>query len=271
MIRWWRAALVSIVASSAACSGGENAGSGGDTLEPCEPLATREGEPIELGEIVGIGRAEDGTIYVVDRADDDFRLFVSEGEVLQRYQVDGVGESIMGDATSVSLTVVELDLLLQVDVDAEGEVRMGILVGADDREILAIGEEGEELEVLDEKDIEDIPLRNLPGDVFVEYWAKVEDGRVVLVIRPDTDWDYEDFRLFLGPKQRVAEREVTSVVRQRDGGTTTIEFVADGDAVAYFPAASRDEPSTLTVAGDELELTLLSSDPSEADATFYCR
>ena len=199
-------------------------------------------------------------------------MFVSEEQVLQRYRVDGSGESTVGDASSISLTVRDLDLLLQIDVDAEGAVRMGVLIGADtQREILEIGEEGEELEVLDEKDIEDIPLRNLPGDVFVEYWAKAEDGRFVLVTRPDTDWDYEDFRLFLGPKDHIAERKVTSVVRQRDGGTTTIEFEADGSAVAYFPVASSDETSTLTAGGDELELTLLSSDPDETDATFYCR
>ena len=109
----------------------------------------------------------------------------------------------------------------------------------------------------------------------IEYWAESEDGRLLLVTRPSNDWDYEDFQLFFGPSERVDERAVTSVVRQRDGGTTTIQFRAGGSAIAYaiayFPTPSRDEDSTLSLDGNGQKLTLLSSNPATSNAAFYCR
>jgi hypothetical protein len=265
--------LVSKVAvvTSALLLVGACGGEDSTTLERCTPLSTQASAPIEFGEVVGIGRAEDGTLYAIDEEGSDLRVFVSDGDVLQRYVVDGSGDLTMGDTTSVIVTVVDLDLSLKVAVDADGNVRMGALYQVTGERDFEIGEQGEELEVLDASDIKDVPLRNLPGDITLEYWAGTEDGHLLLVTRPSNDWAYEDFRLFFGPSERIGERRVTNVLRERDGGTTTIEFLAGGSVIAYFPSPLRDADSTLSLGGEELTLTPLSSDPFASDLVFYCR
>jgi hypothetical protein len=66
-------------------------------------------------------------------------------------------------------------------------------------------------------------------------------------------------------EEGIEERKVTNVLRERDGGTTTIEFLAEGSVTAYFPSPLRDADSTLSLGGEELTLTLLSSDPLASD------
>jgi hypothetical protein len=75
------------------------------------------------------------------------------------------------------------------------------------------GREGEELTVLAAGAIAGMPLRNLPGDVVVEYTVALSDGDVMLVTCPRDDWSYKDFRLFLGSMGAVAERRVSNVIR----------------------------------------------------------
>src|SRR5690606_3436085 len=122
------AAAVSALLLLGSCGGADS-----NTLERCTPLDTQVSAPVELGHVVGIGRSEDGTLYLVDEQESDFRVFVSDGDVLQRYVVDGSGESTQRDGTSVSVTVSDLDLLLNITVDGAGSVRMGAYYGATDR------------------------------------------------------------------------------------------------------------------------------------------
>ena len=52
--------------------------------------------------------------------------------------------------------------------------------------------------------------------VFLEYNAQATDGRFLVVVRPKDEWTYEDFRVFFGPSDRVAQRHVAkSVTRPR--------------------------------------------------------
>jgi hypothetical protein len=120
-----------------------------------------------------------------------------------------------------------------------------------------------------------------PADAIqIEYLARTERDELLLVVRPAEDWSYDDFRLFLGPRPNVRERDVREVVRRRDGGTTNILFTLDGaEADAFFPVQFVDGqfepgPATLTAGGETTPLTRL--DPAaEHDslqaAEFFCR
>ena len=135
-----------------------------------------------------------------------------------------------------------------------------------------IGQDGDLLTTLPMADVQALKLHNLGGGVFVEYAADSPDGRRLVVTRPEDDWSYEDFRLFLGPPERVEERKVDSVTRARDGGTTTIRFQLDGAAAeAFFPAPQNvTEPATLKHGGQTITLTVTRGSPPTG-LQFLCR
>jgi hypothetical protein len=122
-----------------------------------------------------------------------------------------------------------------------------------------VGQTGIVLEVEDAGAISGWPVLDLPASVHVEYGATLPDGRSLVVTCPDHDWDYSDFRVFLGTSTGMIERPVSSVQRARDGGTTTIVFKADGTtATALFPSSlTADALPTLTTAGTTVVLTLM--------------
>jgi hypothetical protein len=138
--------------------------------------------------------------------------------------------------------------------------------------------ENEELELLEVDEIEGFELRALAPEVTVEYFGRLEDDRYVVVTRPEHDWSYEDFRAFIGPSDRVLERRVSSVARQRDGGTTTIVIEIEGErAELYFPVQREAErfvpgPATLSQDGNTLAIE---RQPPEREAleklAFVCR
>jgi hypothetical protein len=165
--------------------------------------------------------------------------------------------------------------VLQIDIPAGGTLRMGVLNGTlKDSKTIVIGQQGEELTVLPAGAIAGMPVRNLPGDVVVEYAAALPDGEVMVVTRPRDDWSYTDFRLFLGTMGAVTERKVSNVVRAKDGGSTTITFDLDGtSAVASFPVLFADGgfvpgPATLTAGPNTTSLTLHGGAP--AGAAYLC-
>ena len=106
-------------------------------------------------------------------------------------------------------------------------------------------------------------------DIRVEYVARTQDGELLVVIVPEIDFSYDEFRLFYGAEGRLLERTLDEVIRRRDGGTTNLLFTLDGEpADAFFPVEFADEmfrpgPATLTVDGTTADLERL--DP-EADA-----
>jgi len=125
----------------------------------------------------------------------------------------------------------------------DGTVRVAIGPGVE-RSFEALVELGEELTVVPDAVLDDYVLRNLPGDVEIEYIASVETGERLVVIRPSEDWTYDDFRLFIGEPDRLVERQVESVLRARDGGSTWIRFDFHGEtAEVSFPVS---DAATLT-------------------------
>jgi hypothetical protein len=252
--------------------GADVSGSGG----VCDPFVAIP-KPIALAAILGVGRSADGTVYLADQSDGTSRVFVSDASgALVRRRVAGSGSASDASMTEYVFTVTDVPspFVLEIDVPKSGAVRMGVLPATlTDNKSFVIGQEGEELTVLPSSAVAGMPVRNLPGDVTVEYVATLPDGELMLVTRPTDDWTYSDFRLFLGPTTAVLERVVTSVTRTRDGGTTYIVFDLDGaQATAYFPVVRADAgpnpPSaTLTVAGVETPLTRQATVPA---VTYLC-
>src|SRR5688500_1423396 len=69
----------------------------------CEPLVSVEA-PIELGTIIGIGEAADGTVYLMDQLAPSLRVFVSSGGELRRTLVSGEG-FLTGDGVETYLAI----------------------------------------------------------------------------------------------------------------------------------------------------------------------
>jgi hypothetical protein len=226
-----------------ACDLGPTAGS-----QACDPFAYDE-QPTGVYELIAAGRADDATVYVADGVDEG-RVFVSEGEVLRRQQVAAIsGGGGIGFGLHHSFDVAEHDPPFTLKISEVGDTtRIGVVLGeiVDDFEI---GEEGEELALLDAEDLEDFEVRNLPATGVVEYLGDVEDGRIVVVTRPENYADYSEFRVFLGAGT-LHEHALVGVARELDGGTTTIEFEIEGGiGVVKFPT---HEPAWLDVGGQVL-------------------
>ena len=242
-------------------------------LAGCDPFAPRP-LPIALGTVIAAGQDSSGVIFAADQVDSSQRVFVSDASgTLVRQRIAGSGSG--PDFYVFDVSDHDPAFVLQIDIPAGGTMRMGVLHGTlKDSKTFVIGQQGEELTVLPAGAIAGMPVRNLPGDVVVEYAAASADGDVMVVTRPRDDWSYTDFRLFLGPMGAVAERKVSNVLRALDGGSTTIAFDLDGtSATASFPVVFADGgfapgPATLTVGGSTTPLTRQGAQP--AGAAYLC-
>jgi hypothetical protein len=240
----------------------------GGELHVCDPFEAHE-EPIELRTILGIGRDAAGTIYLADREDgEDDHVFVSEGGELLRRRIGGSSGGSDASGKRYAFGIEDPFVTLQIVVPNAAPVRIGVAAGDSDG-FFEIGEVGEELEVVGEAAIADMPVRNLAGEVTLEYAAQLDDGRLIVVTTPRDAESYEEFRAFFGPLDAVDERVIQSFGRELDGGTTTIELDVDGvTAIAYFPVEQRGLPWTLTM-GDDIA-TLAERDRVPDHVTFRC-
>ncbi len=267
-----------VMCSMKACLLGQS-GAGLDKLAACPSWAGSVF--ITLGTILGVGKSPTtGTIYVVDQVGATQRVFVSSTEgavtptlVLKRQVVNGTGSG--PDFLVLNSNGPDAIVTVQIDTPAGQPKRMGVVQGIlEDRKTMVIGQDGEELTVLNDSDIAGLYLRNLPQSVTTEYAAATEDGRNILVVRPTYDWTYEDFRVFLGSAAKMTERGLVKVSRAKDGGSTKIVFDLDGStATADFPvirtdAGFGDGPATLTIDAQILPLARLSAPP--ANALYVC-
>ena len=237
----------------------------------CTPLGTTPATGVELEGLLGAGRDAAGTLYVVDEAaGGEVRVFVGDESGLERQVVAGSGEGTLDGGGWTVATLAEMNLLIKVTITDDGTVQMGVRDATDGARDFTIGQEGEKLEVLDASAVDSLPLTDLPGEVFVEYWVQSADGQLLLVTRPTYDWEYDDFRVFFGPPERVEECVVEEVQRLRDGGTTIIAFAIDGaQATATFPTPLGDDEPTLELGGETLALEDAEPDPQEG-AEFFC-
>ncbi len=218
----------------------------------CDPLADQR--PAELRTFVAAGRAADGTIYVVDRAPDsatDDHVFVSDGEGIRRVlpAILGGGGSSEDELTGygVELHAPPFSLVIAKSRTTQ-RLRMAVLLGDGGRPVFAIGEVGEELELLDEAEVRALPAYELEREMRFELAAHTPDGRTIAVAAPVDAAADDDRRVFFG-KDVLEEREVLSFLRGE--GNTRIELELGGPqpAVATFPGPSSTMPATLTIDG----------------------
>ncbi|MBX3230212.1 MAG: hypothetical protein KIT84_24730 [Labilithrix sp.] len=234
MLRTLAAALVLVALAASACtSGGSDEARG---LHACNPLVA-DTKPIALGAVVAGGRAGDGTVYLVDRGpagpSEQLRVFIGGAGGVRREKVAGSGGGsdfialMVGDATS--------DLQVRIDLAGGAATTMAVFRGAPDPATKSFdpSSQGETLTLLSPSEIAALAVENIPAQVTVEYDATTPDGRRFVLLRPDVDWSYEDFRVFFGPPSAAIERKVTNASR---GSSTYLTFDVDGvPHHAYLP------------------------------------
>jgi hypothetical protein len=230
--RVFRVAVIALMVT-AGCVSGAQTTDGGKTTGPCDPLAPHE-LPLTLGTVLGVGRDAQGTVYLADEVAATYtdRVFVSSGQTLWRKRVLGTGASNLGTEVDYGLSYedgsISQDLLVQI---RDGATSGMALAPAGSRATVGDPAVTENLEVLAPSAIDSMTLRNLPGEVTIEYVADVDDGHVIVVTRPTDDWTYDDFRVFYGTPDALVERAVLQVDRTK-GNATTIDFRL-GSAVAH--------------------------------------
>jgi hypothetical protein len=277
---WLFIALLALL-TMAACGGDDTGGgdAGGDDATGnagCDPFEVAP-HAIELAELIAAGRAQTGTLYVVDSDEGDLRAFRGDGDgsTLVRLRVNGSGSSGTGSSAFYTLSVEDPPerFALLVAQDANG-VRMAR--GPEDaaREPPPEGIlPGENLEIVEASELEDFEVIDALTDVVVGYFAATPDGRRLMVIAPEDSEDLSSIRVFFGQGSHLSERAFISYEVQRDGGSAHILFDLDGEqADAFFPVmltpddgVVRGDP-TLEVGGEITPLTRLTPTPDVLDA-----
>jgi hypothetical protein len=274
--------MATIFLFTAACKGDFAAGiTGAGGPVSCNPFQPPT-KPITLTNVIGAGYDTDLTLYVVDQPQPGGeRVFVSSGrERVQRLRIDGSGTESSGNGVvSYDFTITDHTppFMLKLETDASGPTAMGVLQNPPlDIKTFTIGQQGSVLTLVPATQIASLPVANIPAQTFIEYNATLSDGRALLVVRPFDDWTYQDFRVFFGAPDHMAERSVDQVVRYKDGGSTTINFTIDGAAaVASFPVQLSPGglvigPATLTIGTTSFPLTLGPTDSPPSGDSYFC-
>jgi len=260
-----------------AAEAGPSTADGSVSCNPFQPPT----KPITLTNVLGAGRDTDGTLYVVDQPQPGGeRVFVSSGTTLQRQSGAGAGTESSGNGVvsyTFSITDHTPPLMLRLETDASGPTAMGVLQNpSPDIKTFTIGQQGNVLTLVPASQLASLLVANIPAQTFIEYNATLSDGRALLVVRPSDDWTYQDFRVFFGTPDHMAEQSVGQVIRYQDGGSTTINFTIDGlAAVASFPVQLSPGglvkgPSTLTIGATQFPLTLGPTDSPPTGETYFC-
>ncbi len=213
-------------ASSAASrendAGGEAAVSGPETT--CDPLA---GAAITLGGIVGVGKDDQGTLYV----DSANGVFVSGAGKLVRQLVTGTGaggnnEFLFTFEPPASAGSGARNLL----VETTGSTASAMALSpAASRAFLGQSDAGvTPLALVDPSTVSGMPVVNTPN--VIEYVADVSNGDVLVATLPmNGDMTSNDggLSIFFGPRGDVAECTVTAFEQSlSNDGTAT--FLVDG-------------------------------------------
>ncbi len=253
----------------------------GDVSEPaCDPTEPLE-KPLELGTLLLVAEDAEGIVYAVDEAQSELRLFRSEGQTLVPLEIAGSGQS--GD--EVTLTVRAPEGVFSLYFAPRDRPTTALLFPGeyDDRMIdpdQIDADEGERLSLLDDAAIDGLRLGGLVSAIEVEYHAATDSGHRIAVVRPERDFDYENFRVFFtaDEDEPLVERGVIEVVRAKDGGSTHVRFWADAErADAYFPVTTDGDrfvpgpDASLTLGADEFALSRLDETVDALDVLeFLC-
>lgn len=78
-------------------------------------------------------------------------------------------------------------------------------------------------------------VNGLPDDHEVEYAGQIDATTYFVVYRPKENWNYDSFKVSMGPADNLQDVEVTGAMRYRDGGTTVINvYIAERDDFGTF-------------------------------------
>jgi len=255
----------------AGCTWGSVAGE-----TPCDPL-----EPVVTQDVLDrahVGEAADGTLYVMDLGTSAGTLYVSDAGVLVGHWVEEVGVGGASDGTTTIQTTsmvgyAEPESFVVVREEGGPTARMATAFGLGTGPSLDdVAAAGKLLTVVPFGVIAGMPAET--REIFVvEYHAVIDGDEHVVVVRPRDGWDPRELRLFLGPADELAEREVYEVDRPGVGRSVRIGFgYHHRDGLLHFPYAG-DVPgqATLTVGGttDDVEWLDAASFEPAADA-FLC-
>ena len=169
----------------------------------CDPL---EEVPLdlELEEIMGIGKSDDGTIYVIDFSETEStdRLFVLEDGKLQ-YKTSGSDGG--GGEFTFNYRAGEETRVVGILIDDDESVQMAVADGH--YELFdELTENGEVLALLDEDDIQGIPVTEIKDDVRIDFWGTTADGERVLQITMNYKHSKSrEYILYMGPPDAMKE------------------------------------------------------------------
>ena len=254
------------VVTCAACS----SGSGSDELNACQPLASvTSSVTLDETQIVGAGKAQDGTLYVVLTKDREPRLFVSSDTQLVEQYVNGSGTD--GTGTTV---MYEDDKGVQhvIEVDGEGaDMRMGIATGPLPGKTFEIGKVGEELTLVAASDVTAMPAQSTQT-FHADYVGQASDGTFLVVTVPDHVSTLDDYRLFLGPLSAIREQKIVAFNASLSGAKL-IDFTFNGVGVEFSYQFGVANGSLATGSMDETFLSSAdtSSPAAPMNAVFACR
>jgi hypothetical protein len=204
-------AVVAMLLAAVACSCSKSSSDSAPAVagRACDPLAA-EAAPIALAEVIGAGRAADGTVFVLDRERSNIRGFVSEGNVLRRKNVVGSGET--PDFVAATLDDPSGRIEVRVDIANGRATRMGVARALDPgSKTFEIGPENE-LTLLSPADLSSFQVANIAG-IGVMYAATTEDGHRFFAFEPTIDLSNDAVRVFYGTPDRMIERRVAQVAR----------------------------------------------------------
>jgi hypothetical protein len=209
----------------------------------CDPLAPHE-LPITLGTLLGAGKDAGGTVYMADHVESKSldRVFVSMGDTLWRKRVNGSGQSGGGADVDYNFSFDDGAQRTTLMIQRRGGNVTAMALGGDPKGFIGDSGAPGALTLVDAAAVAALKLRNLPGEVTIEYVADVENGNVILVTHPRDDYDYTDFRLFYGPQAALVEYPVIDVVRSR-GSDTTIHFSIGATQLAAHFTFMLGEPT----------------------------
>lgn len=195
----------------------------------CDPTAPLE-KPLELAEIMLVAEAEDGTLYVVDNDDGEFRAFRSVGQRLVPHDVGGFGVS--SDSVTLTASSEDGDFTLWFAPEdnpteamwLEGEVEDA---RPDPGGSMPTG--GTPLAVRGESALDGVELSPAVSAMVVEYHAYSDAGHELVVVRPERYFENQNMRLFLASPgdDTLVERRVTEALRFGDD-RATFSFMLDG-------------------------------------------
>jgi hypothetical protein len=238
---------------------------------PCDPVAAHE-RPAKLGPVVAAGKDPEGTLYVADRDPENMstdRVFVSDGDTLFRKRVAGAGSSGEEDFT---WTFEDGSTSKRLVAHKDGAKVTGIALASPGEKTFyaELGASAQPLTPVDPSAVSSFKVRNLSGEVAVEFVADVEDGSRIVVMRPQDDWSYDDFRLFHGSDGLLIER-TTTFAGARSFRAFNFEL-ADGRWLITFPSSLSQVPAELRRESDQRTLTFTLVEPPvvSPDDRFQC-